>query len=868
MTLRIKAKVRRSPNIKVKVLPRFPARVIAGDGITIVQAGGSYTISVDFDNSAIVSGPVLSTDNAVPRFDGTDGTVLQNSNVTISDAGVMTVNANAASLPTPATGTVLHVGGADGGNTRTSIASFGTSTVPVVTFHKSRGTAAVPTAAQSSDELGGLTWNAYGASAYATSGRAVFQALATENWTDSAQGAKFQFRTTPAGGTSTATVLTVGDGGTVTITPTASTYTNALSTTQTGPGGSVSGPKFYNVIDVTHIGEVASTGVVDNFGLSSHQAAAFKVNMTVGPGALPTLTSAVVFSVRDICSGAAQNELIGGNFTLYSTADTPLSNIYGGVSYVVLDEAGNKGRIVGHELDVGVATTATISERIGLGITSQALIKTAVIGRQGSTLDTAIAVYNASDNAAAWQNLIELDNHGGYNPLHTTGSWFSSRAAYTVANFANLSNLTVTGDILLFPHVRLTGSGVLQLNQTNSAMPSPLSASIAHLVNEGVAYLSLDAIGTTKESAIVLRSANGTAAAPSASQSNDLLGAIVSMGYGASAYGSATSGAAIFTFANQTWTGSAQGTRMSFYTTANGSTTKAIRLTIENDGAHTITSSSANTIAAGRQGSTNPVLQVDASTASVATGLKIKGAAAAGGLALSVITSGTNENLTVDAAGSGTITLGGTSTGAITLTRATTMSAALTYGGVTLSNSVQGTGSMVLSTNAALTTPNIGTPSAGVLTNCTGLPYSALVSAIYGTFYKGSNQAYTATAAAKVLIDTAETSQGLTFDGVTNNRVTIITAGRYLVMFSVYVFGLTTGGDEITGRIKKNGTTDLVIGIVAAVTNPSKEGAAVGSKVVSLAANDYLEIYATAQTNGTVGGIASLTYMSLQYIGP
>ncbi len=49
----------------------------------------------------------------------------------------------------------------------------------------------------------------------------------------------------------------------------------------------------------------------------------------------------------------------------------------------------------------------------------------------------------------------------------------------------------------------------------------------------------------------------------------------------------------------------------------------------------------------------------------------------------------------IDAAGSGTITLGGTSTGAITLTRATTLSAALTYGSVTLSNSVQGTGSMV-----------------------------------------------------------------------------------------------------------------------------------------------------------------------------
>ena len=116
-----------------------------------------------------------------------------------------------------------------------------------------------------------------------------------------------------------------------------------------------------------------------------------------------------------------------------------------------------------------------------------------------------------------------------------------------------------------------------------------------------------------------------------------------------------------------------------------------------------ITSTSANALTVGRQGTTNPVLNVDASTASVVTGLNLKGAAAAGGMALSVTSSGTNENLTIDAKGSGTVTINGTATGGITLTRATTMSAALTYGGVTLSNAVTGTGNMVLSASPTLT---------------------------------------------------------------------------------------------------------------------------------------------------------------------
>ena len=31
--------------LKLKVLPKFPARTLAGDGITIEQSGGTYTIS-------------------------------------------------------------------------------------------------------------------------------------------------------------------------------------------------------------------------------------------------------------------------------------------------------------------------------------------------------------------------------------------------------------------------------------------------------------------------------------------------------------------------------------------------------------------------------------------------------------------------------------------------------------------------------------------------------------------------------------------------------------------------------------------------------------------------------------------------------
>lgn len=89
------------------------------------------------------------------------------------------------------------------------------------------------------------------------------------------------------------------------------------------------------------------------------------------------------------------------------------------------------------------------------------------------------------------------------------------------------------------------------------------------------------------------------------------------------------------------------------------------------NGATTITTTSASGLTVGANGATNPVLKVACSTASVATGISITGAAAAGGVAIAAISSGTNENLIVDAKGSGTVTVGSVSTGNISLARPT-----------------------------------------------------------------------------------------------------------------------------------------------------------------------------------------------------
>ena len=80
------------------------------------------------------------------------------------------------------------------------------------------------------------------------------------------------------------------------------------------------------------------------------------------------------------------------------------------------------------------------------------------------------------------------------------------------------------------------------------------------------------------------------------------------------------------------------------------------------NGGETITSSSANALVVGPAGATNPVFQVDASTASSATGIAVKSAAAGAGVTMSALSSALNENLKIIPKGTGNLTLQATGT--------------------------------------------------------------------------------------------------------------------------------------------------------------------------------------------------------------
>jgi len=295
--------------------------------------------------------------------------------------------------------------------------------------------------------------------------------------------------------------------------------------------------------------------------------------------------------------------------------------------------------------------------------------------------------YSAADGTSGWEVGIGTVTSGAPNTLSRTTVLASSAAGAKVA-FTVAPIISAVAPAALYGSLIGASSGQLLVSSANAVPAFSSNPSITNLTVGGtLTYGGVTLTNAVTGTGAMVLATNPTFTSLSASTSftSPLLigGTLASSTLTLeSTSGAGTTDSIVFKTGSQ-----------------------VTRLTIDTNGQSIMTSAGANALAVGLNGSTNPAFQVDASTASSATGLKVKSAAAAAGCAVSVISSGAAENLTIDAKGTGTLTLQGTATGGITLARATTLSNALTYGGVTLSNAVTGTGNMVLSSSPSLTSP-------------------------------------------------------------------------------------------------------------------------------------------------------------------
>lgn len=231
-----------------------------------------------------------------------------------------------------------------------------------------------------------------------------------------------------------------------------------------------------------------------------------------------------------------------------------------------------------------------------------------------------------------------------------------------------------------------------------------------------------------------------------------------------------------------------------------------------------VTSASATAVAVGPAGTTNPVWLIDASTASQAAGLQLTGATSAGTVALAVISSGSNANLSVNAKGSGTIAIGSVSTGAVTITPATTLSngATITTGGFTVSAGT--TAVQALTTTTINASGNItGTLATAAQPNVTSVGTLTSVT-VSGAINAGNVVKFTDNAlgtAATYWVGAANTTRlyfnvptGSGFEFLTNNTGSIsMVAGVLTVPSGLTVSAGTTAVQALTATTAYVGTT-------------------------------------------------------------
>lgn len=263
------------------------------------------------------------------------------------------------------------------------------------------------------------------------------------------------------------------NGGPLTINPTTGTITKALVINQTTPSSGTSpGPVVLNSITVTNPGLSTTGSGWDAFGQGANQVIGLKVNFAAtGAGT----TNNAAFAASTFVTGAT--DAYGSLGAVIVNANVGTHYQWGHIGAIAVWPGGQAGMVIGVDAEVGIAgggSPGSALYRFGVGADSQG-------PTQGSTLDAAY-VATASGvtmpgggTVVGWQHLMAIARptaFSGVSPIALTGDFLFSDAAMTVAHFANLGNVTVTGNILSFPNMAIGGNGTAVLGQSAGALPA------------------------------------------------------------------------------------------------------------------------------------------------------------------------------------------------------------------------------------------------------------------------------------------------------------------------------------------------------------------------------------------------------------
>lgn len=420
----------------------------------------------------------------------------------------------------------------------------------------------------------------FGGPALAQQTRSSLNTEITTNYPDNVTGliTPSILRTTSSDIVTSAAIL----ADTNTFAPAANTYTQSIVINQSGPAsGSIAGEKDYNAFSVTHQSAVSASGTTP---FRTDVAAGWKGTITTGGANVSGYVIGALYRINHTVGNS--NSPAGDYIALASQAysnkvEAGAPGLYGFSSVSYVDATGGVNHQAGNNSEVTLISGGAVNFRVAYR--AQSTSSTA----QAATSDAAFTVVSQGGGDPGFKKMFNLSEFGNAQSISSTGDVFAAQQAMTVSNVFNLSNMTVTSNIFNFPNFLVSGNGTLTLsnNAAGTTLPAGPTGTIVHFAgaNGAVSRVTNEAFGTGASAAYTARSARGTGAAQTATQSGDFLGSVTAIGYGATAYGN-NAGTAIISLASQNYTDANQGSQLDFYTTVNG-TNAAVRVgTFGNDG--------------------------------------------------------------------------------------------------------------------------------------------------------------------------------------------------------------------------------------------------------------------------------------------